>query len=480
MPDTLYGLHNIVMSYHNQELGQKDWAKFNLEYYFSEWKCQKDVNRFINQYYSDQEAKIANFWPKINQSFIYEFGLMQDYFFQNDVFKQKSTEVWEEYESLIKTHTKVIPPVQASPLGKKIFEKVCELEEASDQQMVLTRGTKGFFESTSKIDSTNQGKEKEVKSLSFGSGLFQGVHSGDASGTSLHYVNSSYFYAVPVDKKNTSNIFLPQVNPLVSMNSGGEWHPRTFVYGTYGDEIPTYGHSMGFYPTCEGVKRHPDFCYDPQKEESHLTAEAFCNHLNWTILIRAVPLKDEGIFFDTAFVQLKNLYEGALESQEDRKKDFIEFLKKYEETCSRKERQSEVKKYRMFLETGLTEEEQVKKNREKANLEGEKQNIFRWHSILIEEEKKFREKKDYYSAENRFQIALKLMQYRALSDTTKEALERFEKIFPENSETNRLIEIKNSCMERGEAFHEDMKLIQELLEDNFGHKKLKKDPENKK
>jgi hypothetical protein len=92
-------------------------------------------------------------------------------------------------------------------------------------------------------------------------------------------VNSNYFYAVPIDKKNTSTIFLPKVNPLVSINSGGEWHPRTFLWGAYGDEIPTCGHSMGFYPTCEGVKLHPDFCYDPKQEQSSLTQKKFGNHL---------------------------------------------------------------------------------------------------------------------------------------------------------------------------------------------------------
>jgi hypothetical protein len=40
-----------------------------------------------------------------------------------------------------------------------------------------------------------------------------------------------------------------------------------------------------------------------------------------------------------------------------------------------------------------------------------------------------------------------------------------------------LIEIKNSCIQKAEGFHEDMKIIQELLENDFGHKKLKKDPE---
>lgn len=114
-------------------------------------------------------------------------------------------------------------------------EEVCELEEVSDQQIVLTRGTEGFFERTSKIDSTSKGKEGQ--SLSFGSGFFHGVHCRGGSGTSLHYVNSNYFYAVPIDKKNTTTIFLPEVNPLVSINSGGEWHPRTFLWGAYGDVV---------------------------------------------------------------------------------------------------------------------------------------------------------------------------------------------------------------------------------------------------
>jgi hypothetical protein len=45
--DSLYGLHNIVMSYKAQELGQKDWVKFDLEYYFSEWECCKSINELI-------------------------------------------------------------------------------------------------------------------------------------------------------------------------------------------------------------------------------------------------------------------------------------------------------------------------------------------------------------------------------------------------------------------------------------------------
>ena len=83
------------------------------------------------------------------------------------------------------------------------------------------------------------------------------------------------------------------------------------------------------------------------------------------MLIRAVPLKDEGTFFDDAYAQLKSLYKKDLKTQEDRKKDFTEFLHRYEGNLSGRsehgieERQSEVKTYLISLETELAEKEQA-------------------------------------------------------------------------------------------------------------------------
>ena len=506
--DTLYGFHNILMNCikkkESVDWGQEEWKNFDLKKYFSDWPCDKAVNYLINSYYSGEGPSSADFWPKINQSFLHEFGLMQDYFTKNNAFKQKAPEVWEIYKTLTKKRP-ILDVNNLYYLDKTIFQKVCELEEASDQKIVLIRGTDGIG---GKIDSTNHGKYG--KSLSFGAGLFQAANSWDIGGGPLRYVKLSYFYAVPIDKKNTSNIFLPKVTPLVSMNSGGEWHPRTFLYGTHGEEIfarDCYGMGLSLGP--QGVKLSPDFCCDA----SSLAQEKFHNHVEWTVLIRAVPLKDERKFFDTAFTQLKNLYEGDLETKEERKKDFIKFLKKYEQTYSEEVRSSdseedrlpevkkeevcssdseedrlpevkkeevcssdseegrlpEVKKYRMCLETGLTEAELSQR---KQDLEQNKQDIFRSYNNLIKEENGYSAGSCVKIKENSMILAMK---YSDLLRTTEIVIENFQTILPEDLNISGLVEIKNFCKQKVD----DLNAIQEPKEDDSGHKKLKKGSEEK-
>jgi hypothetical protein len=470
MPDSLYGLHNVVM-YCKKQRGQVNWSQeqwkqFNLKHYFYGFCSpflQTDVNRLISGYYvgpslrskvkspmgmfnvPNKLSEISDFWPKINQSFVYEFGLIQDYFCdkdQGDPFDQKPEVVWQEYinnkdvwrEYIQDKHSIFMsehePPVLISPLVECIFERVCELEAKSEDHLILVRGTDGFMECSGReelsleskihIDSTFW-KGQKVKSLSFGSGLFQAINTTDKLGGPLGYLHLNYFYAVPIDKKNTSIIFLPKVNPLVSINSDGEWHPRSFLYGTHGDEIDDCMQYKAFHMPCAGVKWHPDFCYDPAKSTPlSLTLEKFCKHVDWAILIRATPLRGEDLFFETAYSQLKSLYEEDLDSQEGRKKDFIKFLDNVQRYLSQK-----------ALEL-------CSKDSENGD------EIVRGRQSLQ-------------------------------SDVTK-YLDMLNKVNPEkNQEERESKEEKNSLMEKLESLESE-----KFFEDDFGHKKLKKDPENKK